>query len=198
MLPYVLKMEGFLDGAASASGCMRGSSSNAGRRHSKNTWSGGLAIALGQAPSPVADSNATGFRCFLLSSDPDDLQRGGVKVFDGLDPISKLIVLHSGRPKMSSLRKIDPSPMVPARPVSAAGLDYRHVSLSVRHFKLNRIVSSNSRAQGSNNYPRVCVERTSIGALYLQRPSHFRNAAANAVTTAELLPEPILAVFESA
>ncbi|KXH31017.1 hypothetical protein CSIM01_07902 [Colletotrichum simmondsii] len=191
-------MEGFLDGAASASGCMRGSSSNAGRRHSKNTWSGGLAIALGQAPSPVADSNATGFRCFLLSSDPDDLQRGGVKVFDGLDPISKLIVLHSGRPKMSSLRKIDPSPMVPARPVSAAGLDYRHVSLSVRHFKLNRIVSSNSRAQGSNNYPRVCIERTLIGALYLQRPSHFRNAAANAVPTAELLPEPILAVFESA
>ncbi|KAK1464471.1 hypothetical protein CCUS01_08045 [Colletotrichum cuscutae] len=52
-----------------------------------------------------ADSNATGFRCFLLSLDPDDLQRGGVEVFDGLDPISKLIVLHSGRPKMSSLRK---------------------------------------------------------------------------------------------
>ncbi|KAI3531610.1 hypothetical protein CABS03_04924 [Colletotrichum abscissum] len=53
----------------------------------------------------LADSNATGFRCFLLSLDPDDLQRGGVEVFDGLDPISKLIVLHSGRPKMSSLRK---------------------------------------------------------------------------------------------
>ncbi|KAI3533388.1 hypothetical protein CSPX01_12773 [Colletotrichum filicis] len=45
-------MEGFLDGAASASGCMRGSSSNAGRRHSKNTCSGSLAIALGEAPSP--------------------------------------------------------------------------------------------------------------------------------------------------